>query len=102
MDCTLFTEFFTAGARTFLDAALDLALAEDGADLTSQGIFSREARAHALITAKETSLVAGLPLIPLIMTSRSQFALPLTMKTVKSISILAEFFWRPFLPCKTS
>ena len=67
MDCRLFTDFFTAGARVFLDAALDLALAEDGADLTSQGIFPSTARACALITAKETSLVAGLPLIPLIM-----------------------------------
>jgi len=67
MDCQLFTEFFAAGARVFLYAALDLALAEDGVDLTSQGIFAREARAHALIVAKETSLVAGLPLIPLIM-----------------------------------
>jgi hypothetical protein len=39
MNSTPFMEFFTAGARAFLDAALDLALAEDGADLTSQGIF---------------------------------------------------------------
>ena len=67
MDCQLFAAFFTAEARVFLGAALDLALAEDGADLTSQGIFSPNARMHARITAKETSLVAGLPLIPLIM-----------------------------------
>ena len=67
MDYTRFTEFFADGARVFLNAALDLALAEDGADLTSQGIFPHEARAHALIVAKESSLVAGLPLIPLIM-----------------------------------
>jgi nicotinate-nucleotide pyrophosphorylase (carboxylating) len=67
MDHPLFTNFFAADARAFLDAALDLALAEDGADLTSQGIFPPSARAYALIVAKETSLVAGLPLIPLIM-----------------------------------
>jgi len=67
MNYKLFTDFFAAGGRVFLDAALDLALAEDGEDLTSQGIFSCEARAHALIVAQETSLVAGLPLIPLIM-----------------------------------
>ncbi|MDR0239202.1 MAG: carboxylating nicotinate-nucleotide diphosphorylase [Deltaproteobacteria bacterium] len=67
MDYPLFTNFFTAGARAFLNSALDLALAEDGADLTSQGIFPPQARAYALITAKETSLVAGLPIIPLIM-----------------------------------
>jgi nicotinate-nucleotide pyrophosphorylase (carboxylating) len=62
-----FTDFLAAEGRAFLDAVLDLALAEDGADLTSQGIFPPSARAHALITAQETSLVAGLPLIPLIM-----------------------------------
>jgi nicotinate-nucleotide pyrophosphorylase (carboxylating) len=67
MDSTLFTDFFSDGARAFLDAALDLALAEDGADLTSQGVFPPDARVCALITAKESSLVAGLPLIPLIM-----------------------------------
>jgi nicotinate-nucleotide pyrophosphorylase (carboxylating) len=59
--------FFAAGGRAFLDAALDLALAEDGADLTSQGIFPLKAQVHAVITTKETSPVAGLPLIPLIM-----------------------------------
>ena len=67
MEYRLFTDFFAAEGRAFLEAALDLALAEDGADLTSQGIFPPAARARALITAKETSLVAGLPLIPLIM-----------------------------------
>ena len=67
MDYQLFSEFFAGGARAFLDAALELALAEDGADLTSQGIFPPTAQVHALIVAKETSLVAGLPLIPLIM-----------------------------------
>ncbi|MDR2696483.1 MAG: carboxylating nicotinate-nucleotide diphosphorylase [Deltaproteobacteria bacterium] len=67
MDYPLFTDFLTAGGRACLDAALDLALEEDGADLTSQGIFSPQARLKAWITAKETSLVAGLPLIPLIM-----------------------------------
>jgi nicotinate-nucleotide pyrophosphorylase (carboxylating) len=63
----LFTDFFTGGARAFLDAALDLALAEDGADLTSQGIFPPTTRVHAVIAAKEASHVAGLPLVPLIM-----------------------------------
>jgi nicotinate-nucleotide pyrophosphorylase (carboxylating) len=67
MDYQLFTDFFTAEGRVFLDRSLDLALAEDGADLTSQGIFSLKTRTHVLIVAKEPSLVAGLPLIPLIM-----------------------------------
>ena len=73
MDYPLFTNFFTAGGHAFLDTALDLALAEDGADLTSQGIFPPQARAYALITAKEASLVAGLPLIPLIV-ERCEFS----------------------------
>ena len=67
MNHQLFTDFFAAGGRALLDRALDLALAEDGADLTSQGVFPPEARARAVIAAKEASLVAGLPLIPLIM-----------------------------------
>ena len=67
MDDQRFTEFFSAEGHAFLERALDLALAEDGADLTSQGIFSSKIRVHALIVAKESSLVAGLPLIPLIM-----------------------------------
>jgi nicotinate-nucleotide pyrophosphorylase (carboxylating) len=68
MDYQLFTDFFAdADARAFLDAALDLALAEDGADLTSQGIFPLTTRVHAVITAKERSHAAGLPLVPLIM-----------------------------------
>jgi nicotinate-nucleotide pyrophosphorylase (carboxylating) len=66
-------DFFTAEARVFLDAALDLALAEDGADLTSQGIFPPNTQVHARIVSKETSLVAGLPLIPLIM-KRCEFS----------------------------
>ncbi|MDR0466489.1 MAG: nicotinate-nucleotide diphosphorylase (carboxylating), partial [Deltaproteobacteria bacterium] len=67
MTYQLFTDFFTDEARVFLDAALDLALAEDGEDLTSQGVFPLETRVSAVITAKATSLVAGLPLVPLIM-----------------------------------
>ncbi|MCL2124029.1 MAG: carboxylating nicotinate-nucleotide diphosphorylase [Desulfovibrionaceae bacterium] len=67
MDYQLFTDFFTAEARVFLNSALDLALAEDGADLTSQGVLPPQARAYALIVSKETSHVAGLPFIPLIM-----------------------------------
>ena len=67
MDYQLFTDFLTAEGRTLLDSALDLALTEDGEDLTSRGIFPLGTRIHALIMAKEPSLVVGLPLIPLIM-----------------------------------
>jgi len=67
MEYPLFTDFFASGGRAFLDAALDLALAEDGADLTSQGIFPLKAQLCAVIVAKEPSLVVGLPLVSLIM-----------------------------------
>ena len=43
------------------------ALAEDGLDLTSRAVFAPEQRGAAVISAKAPSLVAGLPLIPLIL-----------------------------------
>ncbi len=47
--------------------AIDLALAEDGNDLTSRALFSPEVQLHAALLAKEHTLVAGLPLMPLIL-----------------------------------
>lgn len=62
-----FSEYFRGEAREHLLSLLRLALAEDGPDLTSDGIFSSEARIRAVIVAKERTLVAGLPVIPLVM-----------------------------------
>ncbi|MBN2140097.1 MAG: carboxylating nicotinate-nucleotide diphosphorylase [Desulfovibrionaceae bacterium] len=67
MTQTLFNDFFQAEARMFLLAAIRIALSEDGADLTSQGIFSDADTARAHITAKEPTVVAGLPIIPLVL-----------------------------------
>ena len=67
MEYPLFTDFFSGEAHTYLERLLDLALAEDGPDLTSQGIFSRRERLEALVLAKENAIVAGLPLVPLIL-----------------------------------
>lgn len=63
----LFQSFFTGEARDFLLRGIDLALEEDGPDLTSRGIFTEEDPLSALLVAKETTLVVGLPLVELIL-----------------------------------
>ena len=62
-----FSEYFSGAVRGYLLEILDLSLKEDGTDLTSDGIFSPENRLTATITAKEDTIVAGLPVIPLVM-----------------------------------
>ena len=62
-----FDDFFRGDARTYLKEAINLALREDGPDLTSEGVFPPEHRLTAKIIAKQDTLVAGLPLIPLVM-----------------------------------
>ena len=64
----LFSAFFQGPARDFLIRAIDLALDEDGPDLTSQAVFSPTDRLTARIVAKEDTLVAGLPLAALVFT----------------------------------
>jgi nicotinate-nucleotide pyrophosphorylase (carboxylating) len=64
---TLFDDFFQTEARLFLLAGIRIALSEDGKDLTSLGIFEDSDLAVAHIVAKEECVVAGLPLIPLIL-----------------------------------
>lgn len=62
----LFTTFFQGPARDFLLRAVDLALDEDGPDLTSRAVFSSTDRLTARIVAKEDTLVAGLPMAALV------------------------------------
>ncbi|MGE4299347.1 MAG: carboxylating nicotinate-nucleotide diphosphorylase [Desulfovibrionaceae bacterium] len=64
---TTFDDFFQLKARKYLIGAISLALEEDGHDLTSLGIFNLEETLHARIIAKEDTLVAGLPVIPLVL-----------------------------------
>ncbi len=64
---TLFDSFFQAEARMFLLAGIRIALSEDGKDLTSLGIFGDNDLAVAHIVAKQDTVVAGLPLIGLIL-----------------------------------
>lgn len=46
---------------------LELALAEDGPDLTSDGIFTPADHAQAVIIAKSETVVSGLPVIPIVL-----------------------------------
>jgi nicotinate-nucleotide pyrophosphorylase (carboxylating) len=57
-----FETFFQGQALDFLIRAIDLALEEDGPDLTSLAIFAPDDRLAARIVAKEDTLVAGLPI----------------------------------------
>ena len=62
-----FSEYFQGEARTHLLSILELSLAEDGQDLTTEGVFSPGDRLQAIIVAKEQTIIAGLPVIPLVM-----------------------------------
>jgi nicotinate-nucleotide pyrophosphorylase (carboxylating) len=62
-----FDEFFQSEAKLFLLAGIRVALSEDGRDLTSQALFADSDLAVAHIVAKQDAVIAGLPLIPLIM-----------------------------------
>ncbi|WP_320169707.1 carboxylating nicotinate-nucleotide diphosphorylase [Maridesulfovibrio sp.] len=67
MNQKLFNDFFQAEAKMFLLATIKISLSEDGPDLTSLGLFEPEDIATAQIIAKEDTVVAGLPLINLIL-----------------------------------
>ncbi len=55
--------FFQGRALELMHRAIDLALDEDGQDLTSQALFTTTDRLQARIVAKEPCTMAGLPLI---------------------------------------
>lgn len=62
-----FDRFFKDEARDFLRRAILTALDEDGPDFTSDALFSKTDILRATIVAKEDTLVAGLPIIPIVM-----------------------------------
>ncbi len=62
-----FNVFFHSGALNQLHTLIGLALKEDGQDLTSRALFSPHDKCSALITAKQDTLVAGLPLMLLVL-----------------------------------
>ena len=55
--------FFSGRGREFLHRAIELALDEDGPDLTAEGLFTADAPMRAVIRAKEDTFVAGLPVM---------------------------------------
>lgn len=63
----LFEAFFQGRARTFLLRSIAAALDEDGPDLTSKALFASGELLAAEIVAKERLVVAGLPILPLIL-----------------------------------
>ncbi len=67
MSCPEFSAFFQGEARDHLLNLIALSLSEDGEDLTSIGILSEDDRMNAVIVAKQPTVVAGLPVIPLIL-----------------------------------
>ncbi|MFU2207698.1 carboxylating nicotinate-nucleotide diphosphorylase [Solidesulfovibrio sp. C21] len=69
-----FEAFFAGPARQFLVRAIDLALEEDGEDRTSMAVFAPDDRLRATIVAKEDTLVAGLPILPLVLDRMGQTA----------------------------
>ncbi|CAK7011685.1 MAG: putative nicotinate-nucleotide pyrophosphorylase [carboxylating] [Desulfovibrio sp.] len=62
-----FESFFEGDARRYLYDAIALALREDGPDLTSNAVFGPEEILNAEIVAKDDIVLAGLPLIPIIL-----------------------------------
>ena len=67
MSTNTFDDFFQAEARMFLLATIRIALAEDGSDLTSMGLFNENDMTQAMIVAKQDTVVAGLPIIPMVL-----------------------------------
>ncbi len=63
MSHDVFTSFFQNRAMEFLDRAIDMALEEDGQDLTSLAVFGPNAPFKADITAKQELVLAGLPIV---------------------------------------
>ena len=55
--------FFSSEGQRLLQKSIDLALEEDGPELTAQGLFAPDAEMNAVIRAKENTLVVGLPVI---------------------------------------
>jgi nicotinate-nucleotide pyrophosphorylase (carboxylating) len=59
----MFDHYFNPQRSDYLNRLIDLALDEDGRDLTSDALFSPQTELDASIIAKQETLVAGLPLI---------------------------------------
>ncbi|EPR30361.1 nicotinate-nucleotide pyrophosphorylase [Alkalidesulfovibrio alkalitolerans DSM 16529] len=67
MSQSLFDAFFQGRARAFLLRSITAALDEDGPDLTSKALFVSGELLAAEIVAKERLIIAGLPILPLVL-----------------------------------
>ncbi len=67
MDKNIFQTFFQGPALDFLTRAIRTALEEDGPDLTSEALFAAHEQLEAYIVAKETIVVAGLPIVEMVL-----------------------------------
>lgn len=67
MSKDMFKEFFSGSSKDFLISSIDLALEEDGEDLTSRGLFNYGEKLKARVICKQEIILAGLPLIDLIL-----------------------------------
>jgi len=63
----MFFQIFRDERLVMLHRLVDLALEEDGRDLTSEALFPPTSLLHASIVAKEDTLVAGLPLATIVL-----------------------------------
>ena len=63
----MFFQIFRDERLAMLHRLVDLALEEDGRDLTSEALFPPTSLLHASIVAKEDTLVAGLPLAAIVL-----------------------------------
>lgn len=63
----MFFRFFHSGRLPLLHRLVDLALEEDGRDLTSEALFQPSSGLRASVVAKTDTLVAGLPLIQVVL-----------------------------------
>lgn len=62
-----FDNFFTGVARRHLVRSIKDSLMEDGPDLTTNAVFPPEARLCAALAAKEDTLLAGCPVIAMVL-----------------------------------
>ena len=63
----MFSQFFRNERLDMLHRLVDLALEEDGRDLTSEALFPPASMLQASIVAKEDAVMAGLPIISVVL-----------------------------------
>ena len=73
MNFVSFDDFFQGQRRNFLLRSIRLALEEDGLDLTSRAVFSPEHHSSLWLVSKQEAVLAGLPLVPIVLTEAEQY-----------------------------